>query len=83
MKGHPRFTDAFFQKAITDISVNNTLSFTFNQFHYFIDRRLKRKTVVPFSTSIFAYGIFFFGFYTCIVFALAAFSIEIAGIKRL
>lgn len=37
------FTDPFFAKAIADISVNNTLSFTPKQFSYFLDRRLKKR----------------------------------------
>lgn len=43
MSGHPRFTDVFFQKAIAAISVNNTLSFTTQQFCYFMNRRLQWK----------------------------------------
>ncbi|MBC6418053.1 MAG: hypothetical protein GDA44_04320 [Prochloron sp. SP5CPC1] len=38
-----RFTDPFFAKALNDISANNTLYFTLRQFHYLLDRRLKRK----------------------------------------
>ena len=37
-----RFTDPFFAKALNDISANNTLYFTLRQFHYLLDRRLKR-----------------------------------------
>ncbi len=60
MKGHPQFTDRFFEKAIADISVNNTLSFTPKQFHYFFDRRLKNKSNFP-TLGCLAYY-FFVGF---------------------
>lgn len=38
-----RFTDVFFEKAIADISAENTLYFTPNQFYYLLNRRLKQK----------------------------------------
>lgn len=38
-----RFTDAFFAKAIEDISANNTLYYTPVQLFYLLDRRLSRK----------------------------------------
>ncbi|MBF2017711.1 MAG: hypothetical protein IGS23_21430 [Rivularia sp. T60_A2020_040] len=38
-----KFTDPFFQKIITDISVNNTLSFTPKQFFYALDKRMGKK----------------------------------------
>jgi hypothetical protein len=38
-----KFTDPFFAKAITDISVNHTLSFTPNQLFYLLDKRLSKK----------------------------------------
>ncbi len=43
MDSELRFTDLFFGKALNDISANNTLYFTLRQFHYLLDRRLKRK----------------------------------------
>lgn len=43
MRAPVKFTDVFFQKAIADISAENTLYFTPNQFYYFLNRRLKRK----------------------------------------
>lgn len=55
MTDHPKFTDRFFEKAIEDISANDTLSFTRKQFHYFLDRRLKRKSYGSVFGSIFAY----------------------------
>ncbi|MCH2244261.1 MAG: hypothetical protein MK111_06430 [Crocosphaera sp.] len=44
MKGKAKFTDPFFAKVISDISADNTLFFTRKQFHYFLDKRLKRKS---------------------------------------
>ncbi len=38
-----KFTDPFFQKIITDISVNNTLFFTPKQFFYALERRISKK----------------------------------------
>ena len=38
-----KFTDPFFKKAITDISVNGTLSFTRKQFFYALERRISKK----------------------------------------
>ena len=38
-----KFTDPFFKKAITDISVNGTLSFTRKQFFYALERRVSKK----------------------------------------
>ena len=38
-----KFTDPFFQKIITDISVNNTLFFTRKQFFYALERRISKK----------------------------------------
>ncbi|BAY84970.1 hypothetical protein NIES267_44680 [Calothrix parasitica NIES-267] len=38
-----KFTDPFFQKIITDISVNGTLSFTRKQFFYALERRVSKK----------------------------------------
>lgn len=41
--GKPKFTDPFFAKAISDLSVNGSLYFTPQQLYYLIDKRLKRK----------------------------------------
>lgn len=41
--GSPKFTDPFFAKAISDLSVNGSLYFTSQQLYYLIDKRLKRK----------------------------------------
>ncbi len=38
-----KFTDPFFQKTISDISVNNTLYFTPKQFFYALERRVSKK----------------------------------------
>ena len=38
-----KFTDPFFKKAITDISVNGTLSFTRKQFFYALEKRISKK----------------------------------------
>ena len=38
-----KFSDAFFEKLVTDISVNNTLKFTENQLYYFLNQRLIKK----------------------------------------
>ena len=38
-----KITDPFFVKAIADISVNHTLYFTYKQFLYFLDKRLRAK----------------------------------------
>lgn len=40
-----KITDPFFQKAIADISANNTLFFTPKQFLYFLDKKLKNKAL--------------------------------------
>lgn len=44
--GKLKMTDPFFAKAIADISANNTLFFTSKQFGYFLDKRLKSKSLV-------------------------------------
>ncbi|MDJ0846108.1 hypothetical protein [Crocosphaera sp.] len=44
MKEKVKFTDPFFAKVLNDISAENTLFFTRKQFHYFLDKRLKRKS---------------------------------------
>jgi len=54
--GTNRFTDAFFEKAIADLSVNRTLFFTPKQFFYFMDQRLKREKV----GNLFTLLIFFY-----------------------
>ena len=53
-----KFTDPFFQKAIADISVNNTLFFTPKQFLYFLDKRLKNKAVLGLGGCLFFYLFF-------------------------
>ena len=52
-----KITDPLFQKAITDISTNNTLFFTPKQFLYFLDKRIKNKAL-PHSFLIFLYVFF-------------------------
>jgi len=42
--GSVKITDPFFVKAIADISVNHTLYFTYKQFLYFLDKRLRAKS---------------------------------------
>ncbi len=42
--GSVKITDPFFVKAIADISVNHTLYFTYKQFSYFLDKRLRGKS---------------------------------------
>lgn len=47
---HPiKFTDPFFAKVLSRISVNNTLFFTEEQFFYFLERRLRRNIVDPWT----------------------------------
>ncbi|WP_414553347.1 hypothetical protein [Anabaena sp. CCY 0017] len=46
--GEFKITDPFFEKAIADISANNTLFFTPKQFFYLIDKRLRNKKNVLF-----------------------------------
>jgi hypothetical protein len=41
-----KITDPLFQKAIADISANNTLFFTPKQFLYFLDKRIKNKLLL-------------------------------------
>lgn len=53
-----KFTDPFFQKVITDISANGTLSFTRKQFFYALERRLSKKNKQ--MTGWKALGCFFF-----------------------
>lgn len=62
--GTPRFTDAFFAKAIADISVNGTLFFTPKQFLYFLDRRLRGR----FGSGGY-YGCFIFLYILYMIFA--------------
>jgi len=57
------FTDKFFQKAIADISSQNMLFFTPKQFLYFIDKRLKPRTV---PNGILIYLYFFLGLFILI-----------------
>jgi hypothetical protein len=52
-----KFTDSFFAKAITDISVNNTLFFTPKQFLYFLDKKLKNKPDTVLRGFLFLYGV--------------------------
>ncbi len=53
--GSVKITDPFFVKAIADISVNHTLYFTYKQFLYFLDKRLRAKSAVthPIALLIF------------------------------
>jgi hypothetical protein len=53
-----KFTDPFFAKAITDISVNNTLFFTPKQLLYFLDKRLKNKVLPNLVILLFRYLFF-------------------------
>lgn len=53
--GHPQFTDAFFARAIADLSSNNTLHFTPKQLLYFLDLRLKRKRSMKLLTFCLVY----------------------------
>jgi DNA-directed RNA polymerase subunit RPC12/RpoP len=46
-----KITDAMFAKAITDISVNNTLFFTSQQLCYFFGKRFKQKIPKVFYTT--------------------------------
>lgn len=43
--GTVKITDPFFAKAIADISANNTLFFTSKQFGYFLDKRLRSRSL--------------------------------------
>jgi hypothetical protein len=53
------FTDPFFKKAIEDISSQNMLFFTFKQFLYFIDKRLKYRGSMGLGSWVFFYYLFF------------------------
>jgi hypothetical protein len=44
MQANAKITDAFFAKAIADLSINQTLAFTPKQLYYFLDRRLRSRT---------------------------------------
>nr|MDJ0511126.1 hypothetical protein [Crocosphaera sp.] len=44
MRVKAKFTDPFFAKLLTDISAENTLFFTGQQFQYFLHKRLKGKS---------------------------------------
>ena len=48
-----KFSDAFFEKLVTDISVNNTLKFTDKQLFYLFNKRLIKKRGNVTSDSIF------------------------------
>lgn len=50
-----KFTDPFFAKVIDDLSVNNTLFFTQKQFLYFLDKRLKSRSLAGGWVWIFGY----------------------------
>jgi hypothetical protein len=63
-----KFTDPFFAKAISDISVNNTLFFTPKQFLYFLDKRLKNKVLPNLLSLIGLYA--FFSVWTTLVFGI-------------
>ena len=65
-----KFTDPFFKKAITDISVNGTLSFTRKQFFYALERRISKKNN---QTDIWTVrGFLLFGFIVVFPFAFLA-----------
>jgi hypothetical protein len=74
--GTVKFTDPFFAKAIGDLSANRTLYFTPKQLLYFLDRRLKGKTVsfsfvfLYFFFSIWAPG-FIGGFLSIVIGGIA------------
>jgi len=46
--GNVKLTDGFFQKVIAELSVNNTLFFSYKQLLYFLDKRLKLKNLFAF-----------------------------------
>jgi hypothetical protein len=48
-----KITDPFFERAIADMSLNNTLYFTPKQFRYLLDKRLKRRSPDPVIIVIF------------------------------
>ena len=55
--GKLKITDPMFAKAITDLSLNNTLFFTAKQLFYLLDKRLRRKSFnIP--TLVFLYVFF-------------------------
>ena len=55
--GKVKITDPMFAKAITDLSLNNTLFFTSQQLFYLLDKRFRRKSFnIP--TLIFLYVFF-------------------------
>ncbi len=59
-----KFTDAFFAKLISDISVNNSLKFTDKQLFYLLNKRLTKKfsmTVNPIFSIYFAYIVVIIG----------------------
>ncbi|HEY9705476.1 MAG TPA: hypothetical protein V6C58_23765, partial [Allocoleopsis sp.] len=76
-----KFTDPFFAKVIDDLSVNNTLFFTPKQFLYFLDKRLKSRSLVSSFGWIFFYIFFniwsslFFGNILAAVFGKSSFII--------
>jgi hypothetical protein len=39
-----RITDGFFQKLLLDISAENRIAYTDRQLHYYLDRKIKKKT---------------------------------------
>jgi hypothetical protein len=49
-----KFTDILFAKALGEISSNGTLFFTYKQFLYFLDKKLKRKSMT-WIAAIFSY----------------------------
>lgn len=74
-----KFTDPFFAKAIADISVNNTLFFTPKQFLYFLDKRLKNKTVMALLGWFVCY--IFFGVVTTLgLFTILSFFLGANGV---
>jgi len=61
-----KLTDGFFDKVISDISVNNTLFFSQKQLLYFLDKKFKRKNYTSWINIIFFY-LFFTSFLTTII----------------
>lgn len=47
-----KITDPMFKKAITDLSVNNSLRFTVNQLYYFLNQRLTNQKSVSVGNTI-------------------------------
>jgi hypothetical protein len=77
-----KFTDGFFAKVITEISAQNTLSFTSKQFLYFLDRKLKRKSTdlprtIVIYVSLGIWSTLFFGGIISVLLRLGAIAFPI------